>query len=99
MMLITLLISFFINVFLLWFIYRLIIRQSEMTVMFEDIKYRMEFFKNHISNIYELPMFYGEPTIQSLITHSKELLGAFNEFEKDILILSSKDSEEEENDL
>jgi len=97
MILLLLAASSFFNVFLLWFVYRLIARQAEISVVFQDIKYKMGFFKKHLNNIYELPMFYGEPTLENLITHSKELLETFEIFEKDILVLSGED--EEENDV
>jgi len=94
MILLLLAASSFLNIFLLWFLYRLIERQAEISVIFQDVRYKMGFFKKHLNNIYELPMFYGEPTLENLITHSKELLETFDIFEKDILILSGEDEEE-----
>lgn len=85
------------NVFLFWYIYRLITRHSEMIVVIEDIKYKIDFFKNHIINLHELPMFYGEPTLQNLISHSKDLVESFDNFEKDFLFLS--EGEEQEDDV
>lgn len=92
-----LLLSILTNVFLGWYIYRLILRHSETVVLIKDIKYKIDFFKNHILNLHELPMFYGEPTLQNLISHSKELVESFNNFEKDFLFLS--EGEEQEDDL
>lgn len=94
MMLSFLIISLLINLFLIWFGYKLLIRQSEIVVLTQDIKYKINLFKNHINNIHELPMFYGEPTLQNLITHSKELVDSFDNFEQDYLLLT--DGEEED---
>lgn len=83
------------NVILVWYVYHLIMRHSETVVMIEDIKYKIEFFRNHITNLHELPMFYGEPTLQNLISHSKELVESFDVFEKDFLYISQGEQEDD----
>ena len=40
-----------------------------------------EEFLNHLSQIYELEMFYGDETLESLINHSKRLINKFYEYE------------------
>jgi len=95
MILILLALSSLINIILVWYIYHLIMRHAETVVMIEDIKYKIEFFTNHVTNLHELPMFYGEPTLQNLISHSKELVNSFEIFEKDFLYLSQGKQEDD----
>jgi len=95
MILFLLLLSSFINVFLIWYVYRLLIRHSEIIAIIQDIKQRIQFFKNHITSLHELPMFYGEPTLENLISHSKEIVDSFNVFEQDFLYLSEGEQEDD----
>ena len=95
MILFLLLLSSFINVFLIWYVYRLLIRHSEIIAIIQDIKQRIQFFKNHITSLHELPMFYGEPTLENLISHSKEIVESFNVFEQDFLYLSEGEQEDD----
>jgi hypothetical protein len=41
----------------------------------------MEKFLNHLSQIHELEMFYGDETLEGLISHSKELINIFYDYE------------------
>jgi hypothetical protein len=38
-------------------------------------------FDNHLGQIYELEMFYGDETLDGLITHSKDLLEKIRDFQ------------------
>ena len=41
--------------------------------------------KNHLTNLHEMEMFYGEPIIQNLITHCNEVTEVIEDFEYLIL--------------
>ena len=40
-------------------------------------------FTNHLEQIYELEMFYGDETLEQLITHSKRLMNNFYQYENE----------------
>lgn len=83
MLLFFLVLSLIFNIFLVWFLYRLLNRHSYIISMVEDIQFKINLFSNHLENLYELEIFYGEPTIQKLIEHSKILLSSFVELNED----------------
>lgn len=86
--------SLIVNVFFSWFIYRSLIRQSDLVALIEDLEYKLDYFKQHLEGVYELPMYYGEPTIQNLIEHSRLLLTSFERFNKDYMVLSGEEEYE-----
>jgi len=53
-------------------------------IMLEDIESLLsdiDGFTNHLSEVYELEMFYGDATLESLITHSKQLVENIYDYE------------------
>lgn len=91
MMYILLSISVALNFFLFWFAYRLLQKHSNLVTLVEDIQFKIDFFSKHIENLYELEMFYGEPTIQNLIEHSKLLLSSFEKFNQDYDVFNNEE--------
>lgn len=75
--------SLVVNCFFGWFIYRTLLRHSDLVALVEDLEYKIDFFRQHLESLYELPMFYGEPTVQNLIEHSQVLLSSFEKFNND----------------
>lgn len=75
--------SLALNLFLVWYIYKFIVRYSDLVSIIEDVKFKISFFSRHIKEVHELEMFYGEPTIQNLIEHSNLLLSSFEKFNED----------------
>ena len=59
-----------------------------------DLQQMINSFAEHLNSIYELEMFYGDDTLESLIKHSKQLLLDVQEFYDNF----SLDQEEEEDD-
>lgn len=76
-------ISLLINAFLVWYLYRFFIRYSDLVSLVEDLQYKIFYFSKHLESLYELETYYGEPTVQKLIEHSKVLLSSFDEFNDD----------------
>ena len=56
----------------------------------------VEAFSNHLSGVYELETFYGDETLQNLLTHAKQLTDEIKVY-KEIYTLTN--SEEELEDL
>ena len=82
------------NGFLCWFIYRSLVRQSDLVALIEDLEYKLDYFKQHLEGVYELPMYFGEPTIQNLIEHSRLLLRSFDRFNSDYQVFNGEDLNE-----
>lgn len=89
-----LLVSVSFNFFLLWFGYRSLLRHSDLVALVEDLEYKLDYFRQHLEGVYELPMYYGEPTIQNLIEHSRLLLVSFDKFNKDYGVFSGEQEDE-----
>ena len=88
--------SLFFNLILVWFIYKSLYRQADLIALIEDLQYKIDLFAKHMETIYELPMYYGEPTIENLINHSRVLLSSFEIFNRDYV---SFDGEREYGEL
>jgi hypothetical protein len=90
---IAFLISFCINLILIWYIRKIIAQ----LYLFTDEVYKLEehfdAFDKHLGGIYELEMFYGDETLDGLIRHSKDLLDKVSLFRESF----SLEEEEEEN--
>lgn len=86
-----LVLSLIFNCFLIWYIYKSVLRYSDLVSLVEDLQYKIVIFENHLNNIYELPMYYGEPTIEGLIQHSKLLLASFKEFNEDYIDFNAQE--------
>ena len=82
---VLLLSSLSINIFLFWYLYRFFNRYSDLVSLVEDLQYKIFYFRKHLEDLYELETYYGEPTIQNLIEHSKVLLSSFEEFNEDYI--------------
>lgn len=83
------------NVMLIWYIRRLwnIIVDTKEGI--KDMKEAITAFSKHLQSIYKQDTFYGEPTIEKLIKHSKILIEEMDQFVK--LFLVSEPSQMETN--
>lgn len=91
--------SLFLNAAFAWFIFKSLVRHSDLVALVEDLEYKIDYFRQHLEGLHELPMFYGEPTIQNLIDHSKLLLTSFEQFNQEYDVFNEEEIVEEENDL
>jgi|TARA_X000001388_G_scaffold25909_1_gene18109 hypothetical protein len=85
------LLSLFLNIVMLFYIRWLL---NIIKVINQDISNLSEMitdFSQHIGNIYELEMFYGDETLQALLNHAKQLVDTLQDLD---LVLN----EEEENE-
>ena len=65
--------SILINIGLGWYIYNLIDKVAYVNEDGENILNSVNGLSDHLEAIYELEMFYGEPVIQALIDHMKDV--------------------------
>jgi hypothetical protein len=72
----------------------MVVKLSNFVVMFEDIEFKIDLFSKHISSLYELEMFYGDPNLERLVEHSKELILSFDEFKEDYKVINGDEIDE-----
>jgi hypothetical protein len=62
-----------INVFIFWYLKQLINKFSFFSTNIGNLHYNLHTFRAHLKKIYEMELFYGEPTLESLLEHIKEV--------------------------
>jgi len=91
-------VSALINIFFLWYTYQFLIENSkiedDMNIMFEST----EKFSEHLEQIHELEMYYGDENLQYLIDHSRELLNQYIDIQEKYFNIEVDIQEEEEDD-
>ena len=92
---ILLILSLITNAFLVWYLYRFFIRYSDLVSLVEDLQFKIFYFSKHLESLYELETYYGEPTVQKLIEHSKVLLSSFDEFNDDYVSFEGEEEYEQ----
>ena len=88
-------VSLFINVFAFWYIRELLKEMRIYYERFSTINYLIRDYKNHLSAVYELDMFYGDSTLGGLLAHTKDLSKDIGEYIQDFPF-EDIDQEEEE---
>tara|TARA_A100001515_G_scaffold140368_1_gene135992 strand:- start:385 stop:693 length:309 start_codon:yes stop_codon:yes gene_type:complete len=86
------LVSFALNIILVWYIRKLISQLYLFTDEVFKLEEHFDAFGKHLGGIYELEMFYGDDTLDGLIRHSKDLLSTVSQFRQSFSL------EEEEED-
>ena len=56
-------------------------------------------YQNHLQQLYEMEMYYGEPSIKQLIMHSRQVIEHVKEFSDVYSIVSERVDEVEETEL
>ena len=58
---------------MIWYVRAILLRLYRFQVLHENASGQINSFSEHLNSVHEMQMFYGEPTLQALIEHSKEL--------------------------
>ena len=80
-------ISLFINFLLVFYVRWLLKTIEAINADIENITISISQFSSHIQSLYELEMFYGDQTLQSLLEHSKQLVAQLQDID---LILNTE---------
>jgi hypothetical protein len=64
-------ISILINIFLIWYVVKLVRRFLSVSDELEDFFILLEEYAEHVDSIYKLERFYGDTTLENLMKHSK----------------------------
>jgi hypothetical protein len=74
-------ISAFINIFLVWYCVKVLRELFSVSETLEDLFVDVETFKRHLEGVYELEMFYGDQTLENLLSHARALSKEFDRYE------------------
>jgi hypothetical protein len=80
---IILTLSVAINVVLGWYLFRLLKRFLFLSDNLDDLFDQLDGYTLHIENVHSLETFYGEPVLQNLMNHSKEVVDYVDDFRND----------------
>jgi hypothetical protein len=80
---IILCISISINVLLGWYLFKLLKRFLFLSDNLDDLFVQLDGYTLHIENVHSLETFYGEPVLQNLMNHSKEVVDYIDDFRND----------------
>ena len=69
--------SVVINLVLIWFSIKCIKNINDIEEDMDDIMSKTDDFTEHLENVHEMEMFYGDETLQSMIEHSKQLINDY----------------------
>ena len=77
---IILALSIAINILLCWYMIRLLKRFLFLSDNLDDLFDQIDGYTMHIENVHSLETFYGEPVLQNLMNHSKEVVEYVDDF-------------------
>ena len=66
---------------LCWYIRQLLKKMQTIDSDIEDLFADLETYQSHLTSISELEMFYGDETLQSLVIHSRDVIGRVQDFQ------------------
>jgi len=80
---VILVLSIVINIVLGWYLFRLLKRFLFLSDNLDDLFDQLDGYTLHIENVHSLETFYGEPVLQNLMNHSKEVVDYIDDFRND----------------
>tara|TARA_R100001480_G_scaffold131924_1_gene129189 strand:- start:253 stop:540 length:288 start_codon:yes stop_codon:yes gene_type:complete len=87
-------ISSIVNVIFLFYVKWLLSTIKSISEDLEFLSEKITDYVSHVGSLHELEMFYGEPTLQSLMEHGKDLVKDISDV--DLVINEGIENEEEE---
>jgi len=86
------------NIIFVWYIRKLLNIISDTTEGINDMKEAINAFSQHLQQIYKQETYYGDPTIERFIKHSKVLVGEIDQFVKVFLVSQPIESDLNDNE-
>lgn len=74
-------ISVVLNIAFVFYMRFLLTERIALRTDFNNLLQKIEKFMSHLSQIYELEMFYGDETLAQLLSHARDLVNDFYEYE------------------
>jgi len=95
LLIISLVISVSINALLIWYIRKMLQKLLYVSDSIGSLLVSAKNFSDHLGGLHDMEMYYGDETLGSLISHSKQVIEDIKEFE-DIYVLTNEGLEEDE---
>jgi hypothetical protein len=92
-------ISVILNGVLLWYIRKMLGKLLSVSDNMGNLVEDLASYQDHIQQLYEMEMYYGEPSIKNLIVHSKQILDHVKEFSDVYNLTEERMDEVEEAEL
>jgi|TARA_Y100000385_G_scaffold265222_1_gene299321 hypothetical protein len=89
-----LILSFLLNIFLLWYCRNLMISLYDTAENMQALVEEAMSFSQHLNSVHELEVFYGDETLGNLIRHSKGFIDTLEDF-AEIYTLFDQEAEEQ----
>ncbi len=80
LVILCLVLSFCLNVLLLWYIRRMLKQMLSVSDNMGNLVEDLASYQNHLQQLYEMEMYYGEPSIKNLIVHSRQVIEHVKQF-------------------
>ena len=98
-MIYILIFSAILNIALIWYILYLLRKLLFVSDNIDDLLESLSQFADHLKNIYDLETFYGEPVLEKLVAHSKDVLDKIEEHNEAYSLISIEElTDEQEED-
>ena len=68
------------NIVFVWYIKTLLDQMNDINDDIEEMFSTFDDFTKHIESVYQLELFYGDDTLESVINHSRNVLDEINEY-------------------
>lgn len=72
--------SIILNGVLLWYIRKMLSKLLSVSDNMGNLVEGLASYQNHLQQLYEMEMYYGEPSIKNLIIHSKQIIEHVKDF-------------------
>ena len=80
-LLISFIISFSLNIFMLWFILKSLQQIRYYDDELTEVVQAMKTFSTHLEGVYNMEMFYGDETLRHLMRHASEIISVFEGYD------------------
>ena len=77
---ILLILSIALNVFAVWYVRELLIRFRFFSGNIEQLFTNLQEYTEHLERVNQMEVYFGDPTIQGLLEHSKDVTGVVAEY-------------------
>ena len=88
--------SIALNVFFIWYIRNLLSQLYFVSNNMSGLMDETISFRDHLSSVYELEMFYGDETLTGLLAHVGQYSETLSDFEEIYTLLDEEDLEEDD---
>ena len=94
-----LILSLVLNGVLLWYIRKMLGKLLSVSDNMGNLVEDLASYQNHLQQLYEREMYYGEPSIKNLIVHSRQIIEHVKEFSDVYNLMEERLDDVEETEL